>query len=388
MMLCVLVFLANCKGDHSIASEEFTPSVPQNGKVEGTIFAKNGTKPIGGTLVFTIDQENRVYHTYSDSDGKFSLTAPEGNTTLHIQTGDGQNFRTEIPVTIKKNETFTVAAADSKLNQVAKMAYVKGSYDEIESIITRLGYTVTEITYQDLKNLNTIAQYDIIFLNCGSRNYTQTGTPTPGNDYNVYSNLSTFVSNGGSIYSSDWASAYLVGGNTNTEHCTAPGGFINDNLLCLKDTGTAGTYSNCSVSNASLATAIGFNALDIEYDMGAWEKIQNYDPAFWEVLVQKGNEPLMIRTGHYTNPSAPQTPVGTSLNNNHITICHHIPNDNNITITINQNAWNAHQTHGDTLGPCTGNSNNGNIYYTTFHNHATGNIGETAPILEYVILNL
>ncbi|WP_426482038.1 hypothetical protein [Chryseobacterium sp. R2ACT005] len=388
IMLCSLLLLANCKGDDSVTPEENPTKVVSTGKIEGKVFAKNGTKPVGGALVFTTDGQSNIYHTYSSSDGSFSLTAPEGNTTLHIQTGDGKNFRSEIPVTIKKNETVTVAATDSKLDQIAKMAYIKGSYDEIEAIITSLGYTATEITYQDLKNINTISQYDIIFLNCGSRTYAQTGTSMPSNDANVYSNLSTFVSNGGSLYSSDWASAYLVGGNTNTENCNAPGGFINDNLLCLKDIGSATNYIGCSVSNTALATALGFNTLDIQYDMGSWEKIQNYDPAFWDVLVQKGNEPLMIRTGHYTNPSAPQTPVGSSLNNNHITICHHTASGNNITITINQNAWNAHQAHGDTMGPCTGNSNSGNIYYTTFHNHASGNIGKAGPILEYVILNL
>jgi hypothetical protein len=68
----------------------------------------------------------------------------------------------------------------------------------------------------------------------------------------------------------------------------------------------------------------------------------------------------MIRTGHYTNASAPQTSVGTSSNNNYMTICHHTSNGNNITITINANAWAAHQAHGDTQGPCSGgNSNSG-----------------------------
>lgn len=390
ILLSVFTLLINCKGDESMNTPDDNPStVVQTGKIEGKVIANNGTKPIGGAIVFTIDSNSKVYHTYSDANGNFSLTAPEGNTILHIQTGGGQNFRTEIPITVKKNETITIPASESKLTQVAKMAYVKGSYDEIEDIITALGYTATEITYQDLKNLTKIAEYDIIFLNCGSRGTTQTGTTTPSGDALVYTNLSTFVANGGSLYSSDWASAYLVGGDTNTTACNAPGGFINDNLLCLQNTGTSGIYTGCTVSNTALATAIGFNTLDINYDLGSWEKIQAYDPTFWEVLVKKNNDPLMIRTDHYTSTTAPQIPVGTSLNNNFMTICHQIPNGTNITITINTASWASHQAHGDTQGPCSGgNSNSGKIYYTTFHNHATGNIGKTEPILEYVILNL
>lgn len=389
ILLCAFVLLINCKGDESTFSEDPAPTVIQTGKVEGKVTANNGTKAIGGAIVFTIDSNHKVYHTYSDADGNFSLTAPEGSTTLHIQTGDGRNFRTEIPVTVKKNETITVPVTESKLTQVAKMAYVKGNYDEIEDIVTALGYTATEITYQDLKNLNKISQYDIIFLNCGSRGITETGTSTPSNDVLVYTNLSTFVTNGGSLYSSDWASAYLVGGDTNTNMCNAAGGFINDNLLCLKNIGTATTYANCSVSNAALATAVGFNTLDITYDIGQWEKIQTYDSSFWEVLVEKNNEPLMIRTGNYNDPNAQSVAVGTAANNNQMTICHHTGNGNNITITIDASTWPSHQAHGDTQGPCSGgNSSSGKIYYTTFHNHATGNIGKTEPILEYVILNL
>ena len=48
----------------------------------------------------------------------------------------------------------------------------------------------------------------------------------------------------------------------------------------------------------------------------------------------------------------------------------------------------AHLAHGDTLGSCDANSNGGTIYYTTFHNHANGNIGNSEAILNYVILNL
>lgn len=388
ILMSAFALLVNCKGDESTIIDDPAPTVVPTGKIEGKVTANNGTKPIGGAIVFTLDNKSNVYYTYSDADGNFSLTAPEGNTTLHIQTGDGKNFRTEIPVSVKKDETVTIPVSGSKLNQVAKMAYIKGSYDEIEDIVANLGYTATEITYQDLKNLTKISQYDIIFLNCGSRSLTHTGTTVPSNDVDVYNNLSTFVSNGGSLYSSDWASAYLVGGNSYTASCNAPGGFINDNLLCVTNTGTTGVYPGCTVSNAALATALGFNTLDINYDMAAWEKIQNYDPAFWEVLVEKNNEPLMIRTGSYSNPSAPQIAVGTASNNNFITICHKTTNGNSITITINQNAWASHQAHGDTLGSCSGNSNSGNIYYTTFHNHASGNIGKAEPILEYVILNL
>jgi hypothetical protein len=113
-------------------------------------------------------------------------------------------------------------------------------------------------------------------------------------------------------------------------------------------------YNNSSISNAAMASSLGFNTLDIMYDQPLWEQIKYYDPSFWEVLVQKGSEALMLRTNKYANKNAPKIPIGTSLNKNHMTICHKTANGNTITMTINQNAWSAHQAHGDYVGSCTG----------------------------------
>ena len=268
------------------------------------------------------------------------------------------------------------------------MAFVEGSYDEIQDIVTSLGYTITQITYNDLKNMNVVDDYDIIFLNCGSRTFSHSGTSTPNQDTVIYDNLSTFVSNGGSIYASDWDVAYLIGGNNNSSACGTPGGFIADNLLCATSNGSSGTLSNCSVTDPNLSAALGFNSLNITYDMGAWEKIQNYSNTFWDVMVQYGTEALMLKTNKFHNPNAPTITVGNTNNNGYVTICHNPTGNNPMTLTIPLTAWPAHQAHGDILGSCSGNATSGNIFYTTFHNHASGNIGNTGPILQYVILNL
>src|SRR5690606_21647636 len=235
-----------------------TPISTKKGTVSGKVMAKNGIKPIGGALVFTFDSQNKLYHTYSNSAGDFTLEAPEGPRKIHIQTGDGSNFRSEFTITVPKTDNVVASANLTKLNQVANMAYVKGSYDEIEDIVTGLGYLVTEIDYNDLKVMSTLSQYDVIFLNCGSRGQSHSGTSTPNNDTEVYDNLATFVSNGGSLYASDWDVAYLLGGNNNTPACNTSGGFIPDALMCSTSTGSATTYTNCAVSNVNLANALGF----------------------------------------------------------------------------------------------------------------------------------
>jgi hypothetical protein len=386
ILLCVFTLLTNCTGgeDPAIASENIGPTVVKTGKITGTVMSQNGTKPIGGASVFTFDDKYKIYYTTSDADGNFTLEAPVGNRTIHIQTGNGSNFRSEISATVKDKETVSLTTTQTKLNQVAKIAYVKGSYDKIEDIIQTLGYTATAITNNDLANLTTISQYDIIFLNCGSRNYYVNQSLYPAID----ANLATFVANGGSIYASDWDVAYLVGGTDNTSNCSPAGGFVPDTKLCSMNQGSQGIVP-AVVSNAGLSAALGFTSFNIDFDLGAWQRITNYDPNYWEVLVKDtSNSALMIRTNHFTTTGAATTPVGNAPTSTFVTVCITLPGNIQVSISVPQVLVPYLVALGATVGPCSGSSNSGYIYYTSFHNHASGNIGNAGVILQYVILNL
>jgi len=385
LIFIVLLSFGSCRSDSETPAEVTIDNTVKTGKLSGKVMSQNGSKPIGGASVFTFDEKYKIYYTTSDADGNFTLEAPVGDRTIHIQTGDGSNFRTEISTSVKHNETANLNANQTKLNQVAKIAYVKGSYDKIEDIIQNLGYTATEITNADLANITTIAQYDIIFLNCGSRNYSLNQSLYPAID----ANLATFVANGGSIYASDWDVSYLVGGTDSTNNCMLPGGFVPDSKLCSTNTGSSGIVP-ATVSNTGLSTALGFNTLNIDFDLGSWQKIVNYDPAYWEVLVKEtsSNNALMIRTNHFTTSGTPNTPIGNAPNTTFTTVCITLPGNIQISISVPTAAVPYLVALGATVGPCSGSTNSGYIYYTSFHNHATGNIGNAGVILQYVILNL
>ncbi|MCX8525441.1 carboxypeptidase-like regulatory domain-containing protein [Chryseobacterium formosus] len=384
-ILILLLSLGSCRSDSETPAEITVDNTIKTGKISGRVMSQNGSKSIGGASVFTFDEKYKIYYTTSDSDGNFTLEAPVGNHTIHIQTGNGSNFRTEISATIKDNETLSLNASQTKLNQVAKIAYVKGNYDKIENIIQNLGYNATEITNADLANITAIAQYDIIFLNCGSRNYNSNQSLYPAID----ANLAIFVANGGSIYASDWDVAYLVGGTDNTTSCSLPGGFVPDTKLCSTNTGSSGIIP-ATVSSSGLSTALGFNTLNIDFDLGSWQKITNYDPTYWEVLVKEtsSNNALMIRTNHFTATGIPATPIGNAPNTTFTTVCITLPGNIQISLSVPTAAVPYLVALGATVGPCSGSTNSGYIYYTSFHNHATGNIGNAGVILQYVILNL
>jgi hypothetical protein len=372
--LAVIFLTLSCSKDDSS-----TATAQDTGTITGKLLVKNGSKPVGGALVFVFDDNNKIYHTYTQANGDFSLQAPVGQRKLQMQTGGGTNFRTSLQVTVVKDQTLTIDSSLSRLDQVANMAYVAGSYDEIQDIVTGLGYTITQITNADLADYNVVSQYDIIFLNCGAKQgYVNAAMDT---------NLANFVTNGGSLYASDWAVAYLTGGSSNSHDCGEVGGFIPDDKLCSKNIGASTTITGAQVTDTNLATALGFSALDIEYNLGSWQNVFSYDATYWDVMVSDpvSTQPLMIKTTNFSSGII-STPVGND--DGWITICHTDDSGTPITITIDEADWAAHEAHGDSVGACTNTNNSGTIYYTTFHNHASGNIGNSGLILEYVILNL
>lgn len=382
LILFSLFIMISCKDDDS----NQTDITVSTGFLKGQVLTPNNLKPVGGAVVFVTDYNHKLFYTYTDANGNFNLQAPVGSRKLHIQTGGGANFRTHLMVEVVKDQTNEIDPSLLRLEQVARFAYVQGSFDNIEDIVTNLGYEIELITYADLSDFDVVKQYDIIFLNCGSKENNSI------NDSAVYDNLSAFVTNGGSLYASDWDVAYLIGGDTNSTACNMAGGFIPDETLCSINNGESTTILGAEIVNADLLNSVDFSSLDIEYDLGAWQRIESLDTNFWEVLVKdpSNDEPLMIKTSNYFNPQQVGTSVGETGDNGWITICH-MPEDgtgNPITITISEEDWPAHEAHGDVLGSCTNSGTNGVIYYTTFHNHANENIGNSGLILEYVILNL
>lgn len=372
LVILTFVFLTlSCSSDNDSGSQP-------TGTITGKLMVKNGSKPVGGALVFVQDDKSEIFYTYTDADGNFSFKAPVGPGTLQMQTGGGGNFRTSLSINVVKNHTLTIEPTLCRLEQVANMAFVAGTYDSIQDIVTGLGYTIHQIQYNDLTNYAVISQYDVIFLNCGSKE---------GNSTTIDTNLANFVTNGGSLYASDYSVAYLTGGALFSDICGESGGFIPDDKLCAKNTGEETTITGAQIIYPDLAASLGFSTLDIQYDLGWWEQINSCDSTFWDILVTNpaNNQPLMIKTKNFSGGT-----VGNRVGDDDgwITICHTDDSGTPITITIQQSDWAEHEAHGDSLGSCTNANNSGTIYYTTFHNHASGNIGNSGLILEYVILNL
>ena len=363
--------------------EEDSNLVPQNEaleKVYGKVTSPSG-KTIPNTYVY-YDNNGTIHDAYTNQLGEFEINVPIGIGKLSIQTGNGKLFNSSMDITVVEGETLDLRSTDFVLNTSANLAFVPGIYDDIQTVIANLGYTTTELTLDDITN-NNLDNINALFLNCG----TNAAITLPDTFYN---NLNNFVTNGNSLYASDWALRLLVGNDSYAQDCITerPGGFIADEMICGVRSGAIENLPNNTILNSDLSSYAGTSTIDIEYDLPGWMQLNYIDANFWEVLVEDQNaNPLMIKTNNINTTN--DDSIWYSDNGNKVTICHVPPGnpENAHSITINVNALDAHLAHGDTIGDCDGST--GNIYYTTFHNH----IGETTnptieQIMEYIILNL
>jgi hypothetical protein len=345
-LLSTAVFNSCKKDDKDDAPPASTVTATPDAKITGTV------KTPSGQIVGSARVSAGTYNTITDQNGVFTLDVYHGTYTLRIETGTGSLFRTELNISVAGGETKNIDPAQSVLTQVGTMAHIPGSYDNIEDIITALGYTSTSITMADLGSTPLLSGYDALFFNCGC----QTGNATM--DSAKYTNLAAFLVNGGSIYASDYAVQLLTGdgnwklaagsnkglthdhknhgGNSVLSTCLTPmlGGLIEDSSLCTSKSGPAGMVTGANVIDPFIVNLLGSSTIDINYDLGSWEVISLHDAPFSPVITDANNNPLAVKSAQF-------------------------------------------------------GEDGGIIFYTTFHNEPQGTVSsDVEDILEYFILNL
>lgn len=348
------------------------------GIIAGKITSPNGTSMIGGAHVFAFDDtSSMIYSTYSDSAGDFSLKAPAGNRKIYIQTGTGANFRTDFATNITADQTTTLPLEITTLQQVAKLGYMEGVFDDVDQVLTGMGYNVTKI-----EDYNTMNNYDVVYLEVG--NDIKTFGPQ------IFPVLSTFVANGGNIYASNWAASYLVGGELYPTDCNMPGGFVPDDKLCVKwQYNTTAPNSFSQILNERLKKAVGFSDFNLVLAKGSDSYINSYDPVYWETIIKDEQRTHLIKSKNFTDKSAPSANVGNAANDGWKTVC---LKEKNISYTLRvpQNIADILIAKGAQSGSCTGNPKSGTIYYSAFNSdglNPAGNEEKNIKIIKSCILD-
>jgi len=231
-LLIVLTLFSCSKDDNSSAEEEF--------ELTGKFLAPNDFDPISNARVRAYQNNELKSETRTDAQGNYSLSVARGDYTLKINKG---KFKTERNINVDNNLDIETLSVETLPN----IAVVTGSYDNIESVLYSIGL-VNPVTQEplfdiidgvnpldrqglnqdtkhqhghvglhrndpnpllqpnvdfDLEDLlndeGLLSSYDIVFLNCGlNESYVDSSGA-----------LETYVSNGGLLYTTDWAASYL-----------------------------------------------------------------------------------------------------------------------------------------------------------------------------------
>ena len=206
---------------------------------------------------------DRTIESVTDADGYFVLEGvPMGNHTVRVQKG---SFSTSFEVLVSAPGTLELAEEECLQQEDVRIAVVTGEYDHIQSFLDRMGleYTayngVTGNQYIDfLTDRDEMAEYDIIFFNCGVADTWLTRKNEIG------TNIRDYVASGGSIYASDWAYYFFEAAFPDDVD------FYEDDLV----------YGNAFVGldggvvadvlDPNMIAILGSNQADLRYDLAAW----------------------------------------------------------------------------------------------------------------------
>lgn len=268
LALFALAGIAACN-DNQLAKQPVEPEPtpePGMGNIEGRVCGPQGDVWLAAANVFVIRPDDSKNETTTDLDGYFTLTDVDtGTQTLYIEKG---SFSTSIEVEVEDGETTELPEPACVDAGSAHVAVVTGDWDNIEAILAGAG--ITDVTMYDgldgtspsdrdlLGDLELMAEYDIIFLNCGQ--YESFFFTDP-----VYiNNLRAYVDAGGSLYASDWAYDFVE--VAFPESIDFDG---DDAVRNAAATGESGPLTG-TVEDPALATALGESTVSLNYDLPQW----------------------------------------------------------------------------------------------------------------------
>jgi hypothetical protein len=249
------------------------------------VCAPDGVTWLSAADAFVTRSDGSRVATSTDSDGRYHLDdVPVGEQVVEVVKG---SFTASIPVTIVSGQTTVVPEDECQLEaENLHIAVVTGDYDRVQDVLTGIGIDATAVdTYPSsfansswvtdlLGNRELLFQYDIIFLNCGLGDLPFTARFFNTIPPETLANLRDFVSQGGSVYASDWA--YYVVEKTWPDFV----GFRGDDATGgSAKVGTAPQNVTANVVDAPMSLALGQTSMELHYPLSAWVVIEEASPS-------------------------------------------------------------------------------------------------------------
>ncbi len=265
------------------------PPPAQSGSVSGRVCAPDGETWLAQADVYVELAGGARVQTSTDGDGAYTLDGvPVGQQTVHIVKG---SFSTTRQVIISDGQTVVIPEDDCAIEATSlRVAVVTGDYDRVQDVLASIGIEQANITlYQSnyltgnvdwvnqlIGNYATLAQYDIVFLNCGVGDKSFVGRgglfPISVNQAAI-ANLRRFVTEGGSVYSSDWA--YNIIEVVWPDFVRFAG---NDASPDSAKLGAAPFDIDANIVDGPLAIAMGTSSIELHYPLLEWAVMQDVSP--------------------------------------------------------------------------------------------------------------
>ena len=168
------------------------------------------------------------------------------------------------------------------------IAVTPRSFDRMQDVLDAMGYEYTEIPLVTLTDLAALQAYDVVFINCA-------GTYSPISA--TFGPIREFVSQGGAVYASDFAFAYIQGAFPGYVDF---GGYVGP-----------GQTTTGHIHDDGLKTYVGAETLSLVYDLGGWVPVTS---------VSDDVTTYVSHTVSYGGASHPNTPavVGFRYGQGHV----------------------------------------------------------------------
>ncbi|MBU0502745.1 MAG: carboxypeptidase-like regulatory domain-containing protein [bacterium] len=257
LLLCGIVFFAcflTIFGCAQVASEI--------GRITGTILAADGVTAIVGATVYNKADSSKS--TTTNGSGQFTLEGDwivAGTYTLVANKG---SFQLEFSATVEANSSTTaldprlVSPLDPRAS-IPDLGVVEGSFDQIQDIISALGYSFVTLEATDFDNYSYLSTFEAIFINCGD-SVTLTSSRN--------TNLQNFVEvAGGSLYASDYAASHIEA--IWPTAITWYGGSVS-----AAKVGNSQTLE-ATIQDSILRTVLGKSTAEVYYNLSEWVVISS-----------------------------------------------------------------------------------------------------------------
>ncbi|WP_407557248.1 carboxypeptidase-like regulatory domain-containing protein [Winogradskyella sp. 4-2091] len=281
--------------------------------LSGKFVAPNGTDAVSKANVKLYEGNTLINETLTDSEGNFTLTGVSpGDYEVIISRG---LFSTTLSTTVNTdNDIFDIDLSTITITDLPNIAVVTGDYDNIETVLYNIGL-VNPVTGEPLFDIidghdlagrpsssqqghshdtNTslsktttneqlepnvdfgfgsliespalLANYDIIFLNCGLSEYKTEFT----------SNLTDFVANGGLLYATDYTYVYLYDiTNYGTDYISFRDPYRSGQSLSTTAEVLNEDLLDWMTLNFNISTTD--NTVTIDQFLNSWQPVASYD---------------------------------------------------------------------------------------------------------------